>query len=155
MSGLILLSLCGAALGASDPDSYAAAHQATMETGKPMVVMVSTEWCAPCQVMKKTVIPQVRKRGLLRKVAFAIVNPDRDRDLADQLTGGGPVPQLVMYRKTTNGWCRQVLVGGQSVEAVEQFINDGIAATDNAPAPAEKAKASESVAEKPSKAKKS
>ena len=46
MSGLILLSLCGAALGAADPDSYAAAHQATMETGKPMVVMVSTEWCA-------------------------------------------------------------------------------------------------------------
>ena len=97
----------------------------------------------PCQVMKKTVIPQVRKRGLLRKVAFAIVNPDRDRDLADQLTGGGPVPQLVMYRKTTKGWCRQALVGGQSVEAVEAIHQRRHCGHGNAPAPAEKAKASD------------
>ena len=125
-----------------------------METGKPMVVMVSTEWCAPCQVMKKTVIPQVRKRGLLRKVAFAMVNPDRDRELADKLIGGGPVPQLVMYRKTPDGWTRQVLVGGQTVEAVEQFINEGVASSD-ADAAAEKAKSSSDEKEKPSKAAKS
>jgi len=147
MSGLIFLALCTTALGATETDSYATAHQTTMETGKPMVVMVSTEWCAPCQVMKKTVIPQVRKRGLLRKVAFAIVNPDRDRDLAEQLIGGGPVPELVMYRKTPDGWTREVLVGGQTVEAVEQFINEAIAANH---ADAEKAKAA--TAEKPSKA---
>ena len=81
----------------------------------------------PCQMMKKTVIPQVRKRGLLRKVAFAMVNPDRDRELAEKLIGGGPMPQLVMYRKTPDGWTRQVLVGGQTVEAVEQFIKEGVA----------------------------
>jgi protein disulfide-isomerase len=124
------------ALGAADADSYAAAHKTTMETGKPMVVMVSTEWCAPCQMMKKTVIPQIRRRGLLRKVAFAIVNPDRDGELAQQLTGGGPVPQLVMYRKTAGGWRRDKLIGGQSVETVEQFIKDGVAANDNHDAPA-------------------
>jgi putative sterol carrier protein len=32
-----------------------------------------------------------------------------------------------MYRKTANGWRRQKLVGGQSVEAVEQFIKEGLA----------------------------
>jgi thioredoxin-like negative regulator of GroEL len=117
------------ALGAADGDTYAAAHQTTMETGKPMVVMVSTEWCAPCQMMKRTVIPEVRQRGLLRKVAFAIVNPDRDRELAERLTGGGPVPQLVMYRKTATGWKRRKLIGGQSVETVEQFINEGVASS--------------------------
>ncbi len=104
--------------------------------------------------MKKTVIPQVRKRGLLRKVAFAMVNPDRDRELADKLIGGGPVPQLVMYRKTPDGWTRQVLVGGQTVEAVEQFINEGVASSD-ADAAAEKAKSSSDEKEKPSKAAKS
>jgi thioredoxin-like negative regulator of GroEL len=154
MSGLMFLALCGTAWGAGDADSYAAAHQTTMETGKPMVVMVSTEWCAPCQMMKKTVIPQVRKRGLLRKVAFAMVNPDRDRELADQLTGGGPVPQLVMYCKTRDGWTRQVLVGGQTVEAVEQFIKGGVASTDT-DAAAEKAKSAATEKEKPAKAAKS
>jgi thioredoxin-like negative regulator of GroEL len=144
----MLLALCTTTVGAGEADSYATAHQTTMQTGKPMVVMVSTEWCAPCQMMKKTVIPQVRKRGLLRKVAFAMVNPDRDHELAEKLIGGGPIPQLVMYRKTPDGWTRQVLVGGQTVEAVEQFIKDGVAA--NEAAAAEKAKTS--TAEKPSKA---
>ena len=103
--------------------------KAAVETGKPMVVMVSTEWCDPCQMMKKTVIPQVRKRGLFKKVVFTCVNPDEDRELADQVTGGGPVPQLVMYRKTAKGWRRWQLVGGQSVESVEEFLKEGIAAT--------------------------
>ena len=46
-----------------------------------------------------------------------------------KLTGGGPVPQLVMYRKTPNGWLRRKLIGGQSVEAVEEFINEAVART--------------------------
>ena len=45
--------------------------------------------------------------------------------MSRQLIGGGPIPQLVMYRKTPRGWVRRVLVGGQSVETVEQFINEG------------------------------
>jgi thioredoxin-like negative regulator of GroEL len=127
VSSLTFLVLCSAALGADNADSYADAQQKAMETGKPMVVMVSTEWCPPCQVMKKNVIPQVRQHGLLRRVLFAVVNPDRDRDLANQLTGGGPIPQLVMYRKTPNGWMRRKLIGGQSVESVEGFINEAVA----------------------------
>jgi thiol-disulfide isomerase/thioredoxin len=80
------------------PETYAEAHRTTVKTGKPMVVMVSTDWCPPCQVMKKKILPRVRQRGLLRKVAFAMVNPDRDGELAEKITGGGPIPQLVMFR---------------------------------------------------------
>ena len=109
------------------PETYAEAHRTTVKTGKPMVVMVSTDWCPPCQVMKKKILPRVRQRGLLRKVAFAMVNPDRDGELAEKITGGGPIPQLVMFRKTPHGWMRSKLVGGQTVEAVEQFIKDGLA----------------------------
>ncbi len=108
-------------------ETYADARRTTTETGKPMVVMVSTDWCPPCQTMKKTILPRVRERGLLKKVAFAIVNPDRDRDLAEKLTGGGPIPQLVMFRKRGDGWVRKKLVGGQNVETVEQFIAEGLA----------------------------
>ncbi|MGA2032341.1 MAG: thioredoxin family protein [Thermoguttaceae bacterium] len=144
MTHLTFLALCSLCVGAGETDSYSAAHQTTVTTGKPMMVMVSTDWCVPCQMMKKTIIPQVRQRGLLAKVAFAIVNPDRDRDLAERLIGGGPVPQLIMFRKTANGWRRRKLIGGQTVEAVEDFINDGIAkeaspATARKPTPAKAA----------------
>lgn len=109
------------------PETYSAARQDNAKSGKPIVVMVSTEWCPPCQVMKKTIIPRVREHGLLRKVAFARVDPDKDAELANQITGGGPIPQLIMFRKTKTGWVRKTLIGGQSVETVEEFIKDGLA----------------------------
>ncbi len=92
-----------------------------------MVVMVSTDWCGPCQAMKRNILPKLRERGLFKKVAFAQVNADRDSELAKELTGGGPVPQLVMYRRTDRGWFRRKLIGGQSVEKVEQFIKEELA----------------------------
>jgi thioredoxin-like negative regulator of GroEL len=128
VNSLVVIALFSAAVGASDGETYQDAHQATMKTGKPMLVMVSTEWCAPCQYMKKEIIPQVRERGMLSRVSFAMVNPDHDQELAHQLIGSGPVPELIMFRKTPRGWVRRVLIGGQSVEGVEQFIKEGIAA---------------------------
>jgi thioredoxin-like negative regulator of GroEL len=124
------LVLTGGDAGPAGTESYAEAHRATLQTGKPLVVMVSTDWCPPCQMMKKTILPRVRQGGLLRRVVFAVVNPDRDGELAEEITGGGPVPQLVMFRKTAHGWMRSKLIGGQSVEAVEQFINEGLASDD-------------------------
>ena len=121
------LLVTGADATPAAAETYSAARRATVETGKPMVIMVSTDWCPPCQVMKKKILPRVREHGLLRKVAFAVVNPDRDSELANQITGGGPIPQLVMFRKTPKGWVRKKLVGGQSVETVEEFIKDGLA----------------------------
>ena len=108
------------------PDTYAEARRQVTETGRPMVVMVGTDWCGPCQAMKKTILPKVREHGLLKKVAFALVNADKDSDLAKELTGGGPVPQLVMYCKKDGVWKRRKLIGGQSVEQVEQFIKEGL-----------------------------
>jgi thioredoxin-like negative regulator of GroEL len=125
------LLLTGAEAATATAETYTEAHRAAIETGKPMVVLVSTDWCPPCQTMKRRIMPRVRSHGSLRKVAFAVVNPDQDSELAEQITGGGPIPQLVMYRKTTKGWVRQKLVGGQSEEAVEQFIDEGLASDDS------------------------
>ena len=127
MNSLFIAVVMQACLSAAESDDYVAA-QREAEKGKPLVVLVGTEWCPPCQTMKNSVIPQVRKRGLLRRVAFAIVNPDRNKRLARQITGGTTsIPQLVMYRKTSKGWKRRKLVGGQSVKNVENFINEGLA----------------------------
>jgi thioredoxin-like negative regulator of GroEL len=107
-------------------DTYADAYRLTSQTGRPMVVFVSAEWCPACQTMKRNVIPQIRERGLLGKVAFAIVNLDRERDLGHKLTRGGPIPQLLMYRKTPDGWRLSRLIGAQKVPAVERFIDWGL-----------------------------
>ncbi len=119
--------LCASVLSA-DADSYSNAHRESAK-GKPMLVLIGTDWCGPCQTMKTSVLPEIRRRGLLSKVAFAIVNPDRDPKLARQLTGGGSsVPQLLLYRKASDGWKRRKLVGRQSVATVEAFIKAGLAA---------------------------
>jgi hypothetical protein len=81
--------------------------------------------------MKQSTLPQVAQRGLLGKVAFAEVNSDQEGALANQLMEGGPIPQLIMYRKTADGWKRTSLIGSRSLGEVESFLQQGL----TAPAP--------------------
>lgn len=105
---------------------YKVAYQQMQDTGRPLVVLVGAEWCPHCVTMENSVMPQLARRGLLDKVAFSKVNTDRDGELARKLMRGGSIPQLVMYRKTADGWRRTGLIGGQSVEQVEAFIQQGL-----------------------------
>lgn len=129
---LAYLALVQAALLAATPVatptplSYKSAHQQMVETGRPIVVLVGAEWCPACRVMKNTAVPQAQQRGVLDRVAFATVNTDHEAELAKELTGGGSIPQLVMYHRTAAGWQRRVLVGAQSPTAIEGFINQGL-----------------------------
>jgi len=126
---MISASLAGIvqlAIVAAGGETYAEAHKAAMETRRPFVVMVGADWCPACEQMKEEVLPQVRKRGLLGKVAFAIVNLDREKELGNQLVRGGPIPQLLLFRRTSDGWRVRRLVGSQSVEAVEKLLSEGL-----------------------------
>ncbi len=106
--------------------TYAEARKACRETGKPMVVLVGADWCPACKVMKDQVVPQIRQQGVLRKVAFALVNFDRERELAGQLTAGGPIPQLLVFRQDGTTWRYRRLIGGYDAKTVEKFISQGI-----------------------------
>jgi len=133
VNGLALLAVLQTSLllGAGPTDGavpYAVARQKMEQTGTPMLVMVSAEWCAACRQMKTTVIPQVQRRGLLGRVMFTVVDLDREPELGRALTDGGPIPQLVLYRKSPRGWFRRRLVGGQSPATVEKMIRDALAA---------------------------
>jgi len=138
----ILIALVHASVMGSGGGTYSEAYEQTIKTGKPLVVLVCAQWCQPCQQMKKNVLPEVRKRGWMNKVSFATIDWDQNSDLAQELTGGGSIPRLVMYCKTPEGWQRSELVGSQSVGAVEQFLSGGIAAGKVA---AEKASETEAV----------
>ncbi len=130
MTSLTLSIAMQVALLGANPSvdtSYAKAHEATTKTGQPMVILVGAKWCPACVQMKDAVVPQLKKRGSLTEVSFAEVDIDREQKLGKQLTKGGPIPQLLMYRKTKLGWRLRRIIGGRSVEKVESFIADGVA----------------------------
>ena len=126
MTSLGLALVLQASMIGAHGDTYTQAHRLTVKTGRPMVVLVGAEWCPACKVMKDTVIPAVKKRGGLNKVSFAVVDIDEEQELGKTLISRGPIPQLLMYRKTPIGWRLRRIVGGQSVKSVETFVETGI-----------------------------
>lgn len=128
MLSLAIASVLCVTVGEAPAETYAEAHRINAETGRPMVVLVGAEWCPACQRMEKQVVPKMRERGLLKRIAFALVDLDRDRDLGHNLTAGGPIPQLIFFRRTREGWAQHKVIGGQSLEDVEQLIDEEIAA---------------------------
>jgi len=128
LSAALQISVLAGGSTADAAVPYKVARQVLQQTGKPMLVMVSAEWCPACRQMKSSVIPQVQRRAVFRQVVFTVVDFDEQPDLARALTGGGPIPQLVLYRKSGQGWLRRRLVGGQSAESVERMIREALAA---------------------------
>jgi hypothetical protein len=80
--------------------------------------------------MEKQTLPEMRERGLLKRVVFALVDVDEDRDVGQSLVSGGPIPQLILFRRTREGWTNHRLIGGQTIPTLEQFINDEVAASE-------------------------
>lgn len=130
MSSLTLLAIVHAAMLAGGENSYADARKITAETGKPMIVLVGAKWCPACKVMKENVMPQIVRKGIFGRCVYTVVDLDEQKQLGHELTSGGPIPQLIMYRKTRDGWRRRRLIGGQSVNTVVKFIDDGIKASE-------------------------
>ncbi len=124
--GLGVTLVLQAALLATSGETYTEAHKQTTEKGCPLVVVVGATWCPACQQLKEKVLPEVKRHGVLRDVAFAQVDLDEENELGKELTEGGPIPQIVVYRKTPVGWLLRRLIGGQDVRTVETFISDGI-----------------------------
>ena len=104
--------------------AYASAQKECIKTGKPILILVGAEWCPPCQVMKKTIIPEAFKRGLLKNVLFSYVNVDEDKELTKQLIAGASIPQLVFYYKESGQWHRVSLIGQKSVDEVGALVAD-------------------------------
>ncbi len=126
MTGFALAAMLQLSAVTADA-SYAQAHQAMMETGRPMVILIGADWCPACRTMKQEITPEVTRRGGFDHATFAIVDTDRDPELADKLQRGSSIPQLIVYRKTEQGWRINRLIGAQSVGAVENLVAQGVA----------------------------
>jgi thioredoxin-like negative regulator of GroEL len=108
------------------PGSYADAHKASMSSGEPLLVLVGANWCPACVTMKSSVVPELQRRGSFKGVNFAQVDMDRQRAMAGELSNGGMIPKLILFRKTDTGWRKWEVMGAQSPESVEQFIRNGL-----------------------------
>lgn len=126
MMSLTFSAIVQVSLLSTGANGYAQAHKVHYDTGRPMVLLVGAEWCPACVQMKNNIMPRVARRGLLDKVAYAQINTDRESKIAKSVMRGGTIPQLIMYRKTPSGWKRHMLVGAQTPESIEAFINNGL-----------------------------
>lgn len=121
---LLQISLVGAA--PQSDSKYSDAYRDSAVNGKPLLILVGADWCPACETMKGSVLPVVRQRGDLDRVAFARVDADEESRLARQLMSGGSIPQLIMYCKVVDGWRRQQLTGAHSPDSVRSFIAQGL-----------------------------
>ncbi len=107
---------------AQQPTDYRTAYKQSQEGEKPLLVLVTAEWCPPCQVMKKTTIPQLMQKKAFKDFNYSTVDLDREENLARQLIGDRGVPQLIMYEKQNDKWVRRYLTGIQTPQTVEAFV---------------------------------
>ena len=127
MMSLALVAAMEVSLLSAGPADFSSAYTQSLQTGRPLVVLLGATWCPSCIVMKKTTIPAVARQGGLAGVEYAYLDVDDQPELAAKLLEGRAIPQLVRLDRVPNGWRVHRLIGAQSHEQITQFV---------APAPA-------------------
>ncbi len=76
-------------------DNYTSAQQQATDSGKPMILYFTGEWCSPCRVMKRQVWADEQVKTLVNSqfipVAIDVDNPDDAEVLARYKVNGAPV----------------------------------------------------------------
>lgn len=122
MTTLIVSALLQASvLGAPEQD-YAAAVQQSVQSGRPLLVLLGADWCPACKVMRNSTIPAVAEKGGLEAVVFTYVDVDQNPELTAQLARGSSIPQLIRFEKKAGKWNARHMIGGNSVQKVASFI---------------------------------
>ena len=119
---LIAFSAVSTCCCGQEPTDYRTAYKKSQEGDKPLLILVTAEWCPPCQVMKKTTIPELLQKNAFKDFNYSTVDLDKEEKLARQLIGNRGVPQLIMYEKQDQKWIRRYLTGYQSPQTVEAFV---------------------------------
>ena len=117
-----IVSLSAQAALAQNSVDYKTAYERAQAGDKPLLVLVTAEWCPPCQDMKKTTIPQLLRKSAFKGFHYSTVDLDKDSKIARQLIGDRGVPQLIMYEKQDGKWLRRYLSGYKTTEIVEAFV---------------------------------
>jgi thioredoxin-like negative regulator of GroEL len=129
MTGLALCLVIQVVGAGNDNTSYEQAYKAAESNGRPILVLVGADWCPGCQRMKGGTLARMSGSGRLSRVNYAIVNSDREPELARQLMRGNSIPQLIVYSKTgKDSWKRDQITGATSEDAVAALVDRAAAA---------------------------
>jgi thiol:disulfide interchange protein len=107
---------------AQEPVDYRTAYHQAKEGEKPLLVLVTADWCPPCQIMKRTTLPELIEKKAFENFHFSKVDLDKEEALGRQLMGNQGIPQLIMFEKQGDKWIKRNLVGIQTVEQVKAFM---------------------------------
>ena len=118
----VILVLASLGQPMTEPTDYKTAYQRAMKGDKPLLVLVTAEWCPPCQRMKQSTIPQMMKSDSLEGFYFATVDLDKDPKNAKNLIGDGKVPQLILFEKKNGEWKTRSMIGFGSPDLVRSFL---------------------------------
>ena len=129
MSTLALTVMVHASMLGASTDDYSQAYRQSVETGRPLVVLIGAKWCPACLEMKNNILPKVQKTGGFDGVEFAYVDADRQPKIAAKLSRAQVIPQLIRLDKTSEGWKSQVLVGARSPDEIRRFVATDAEAT--------------------------
>ena len=106
----------------AEPTDYKTAYNRAQQGDKPLLVLVTAEWCQPCKVMKATTIPQLMEKDAFKDFHYTTVDLGTQEKLARKLIGRRGVPQLIMFEKRDDVWVHRYLRGIQTTDTVEAFI---------------------------------
>ncbi len=127
MFGLTAATLMHVALLTTAGGDYQAAFKQADKEGKPLLVLVGTNWCPGCRVMKSETIPEFRRIGGLKDVVFTQVDADAKPELSRKLLRGSSIPQLVLYTRVGKLWRRTQLTGAHTPAEIRSFLKREIA----------------------------
>lgn len=105
---------------------YKAVIAEAERTGKPVVVLVGAEWCGPCQQMKKEVIPEAKRTGVLDGVIFHTLDVDKDAGICRLLLrqiGNDGLPAFARFQKVDGNWKARYHNGYMTVDQLRDFLD--------------------------------
>jgi len=126
MTSIALVAFLHVSLLVAGQQDFDRAYQQSLQTGRPLVVLVGAAWCPACQKMRNSILPRVAETGGLSRVVFSYVDFDQQRQLASRLSRGQSIPQLIRFDQTPDGRKSSRLVGARSPREVYDFLNAGL-----------------------------
>jgi thiol:disulfide interchange protein len=106
-------------------ETYEAAYKQAFLKKKPLLVMLTATWCAPCQSYKSDVLEPMDRANEFDGFVFVKLDYDQNKDVANRImeqTGNRRLPQLVTYAFDGTEWKRDQLFEKRPIDEVRKLL---------------------------------